>query len=182
MGRTESGGGFDHQAGVLLLELDRAEIAQCGMSSALIVDAVDKRGKRSDDVLEGFECHRIDRLDLERLHEALGFGVIVGISTPTHRADDAISREQLPITRSRVLRSAVRVMHETRRRSAARDGCFECGDRQACIDGSTDGIANDAAGTGIQDDRDLGEAACDRHVGQVRDPELVRSGQYERLR
>ena len=39
---TGSGYGFDREPGVLILELLRAEIAECGMQPALIVEVIDE--------------------------------------------------------------------------------------------------------------------------------------------
>jgi len=40
------------------------------MKPAIVVDLLDEAGKVFCDVLEGFEDHRVDRLDLQRLDEA----------------------------------------------------------------------------------------------------------------
>ena len=40
-------------------------------------------GKIDGDILERFVVHQIDGLDLERLHEALCLGIVVGIPAPT---------------------------------------------------------------------------------------------------
>ena len=50
------------------------------MEPALVVDLLDEVGKVFSDVFEGFEGHRIDRLDLQRFHEAFGLGIIVRIA------------------------------------------------------------------------------------------------------
>ena len=52
------------------------------MKSAGVVDLVDGAGKVGSNVLERFVVHLIHRFDLQRLHEDLGFGVVVGISAP----------------------------------------------------------------------------------------------------
>jgi hypothetical protein len=62
--------------GVAVLELLRAEIAQSGVETAAVVDLVDESRKVLGDVCEGFVGHRIDGFDLERLHKALGLGVL----------------------------------------------------------------------------------------------------------
>ena len=90
LGADRSGGGFDRLPGVVL-ELLRAEIAERGMEPPGVVDLVDEARKVGGDVVEGLVGHRVDRLDLERLHEALGLGVVVGIAAPAHRADEAVA-------------------------------------------------------------------------------------------
>jgi hypothetical protein len=61
------------------------------------------RGRSVRDVFEGFVGHRVDRLDLHRLHEALRLGIVIWISAPAHRADEAVRGEDLAITLSGVL-------------------------------------------------------------------------------
>jgi hypothetical protein len=40
------------------------------MKPAIVVDLLDEAGKAFSDVLEGFEDHRVDCLDIQRLDEA----------------------------------------------------------------------------------------------------------------
>ena len=75
---------------MLILELLRAEIAERGMRSADVVDLIDET--RRSNVLESLPSHRIDRLELECFHEALGLGVIVRIAAALHRPDKATFR------------------------------------------------------------------------------------------
>jgi hypothetical protein len=46
------------------------------MQTAMIVHVVDEAGKLLGNIVERLERHRIDRLHLERLHEALRLGVV----------------------------------------------------------------------------------------------------------
>ena len=61
---------------MLILELLRTDIAERGVQSAGVVDLIDEAWKVGSDVLEGLIGHGIDGLDLQRLHEALGLGVV----------------------------------------------------------------------------------------------------------
>jgi hypothetical protein len=56
-----------------------------------VVDVVDEAGQIEGDILEGLVDHRIDRLDLQRLDEALGVGVVVAVAAPPGRADQALA-------------------------------------------------------------------------------------------
>jgi len=49
------------------------------------------------DVIEVFIGHRIDSLDLERLHEALRLGIVVRVAAPAHRADKAVDIGEIHI-------------------------------------------------------------------------------------
>jgi Retinal pigment epithelial membrane protein len=57
--------------------------------------------------LEGFVIHQIDRLDFKRLHEALGLGIVIGIATSAHGADETMFGQQVAIGLGGVLRTAL---------------------------------------------------------------------------
>jgi hypothetical protein len=56
----------------------------------------------------------MDRLALERLEEALGLGVVIGVAPPAHRADEAVRREQPAMRPGAVLHAAVGRRDEAR--------------------------------------------------------------------
>jgi hypothetical protein len=65
----------------LILELLRTELAKCGVPSAYVVNMIDKAREVGCDVLEGLVDHRIDSLDLESLHDALGLlGAVAAVT------------------------------------------------------------------------------------------------------
>ena len=72
------------------------------MQAAVVVDLIDEVGKVCGDILEGLVGHWIDGLDLERLHKALGLGVVKWIAAAAHRPDEAVLGEGLPIETGRV--------------------------------------------------------------------------------
>ena len=89
------------------------------MQSARVVDLIDEARKIGGDIIESLVGHRIDGLDLERFHEALGLGVIVWIAAAPHRSDETMFGEGLPVAPGRVLgRSATRDRHRWWRYSA----------------------------------------------------------------
>jgi hypothetical protein len=67
------------------------------VESASVVDLIDKAWKIGGDVFEGFVIHQIDGLDLKDLHKALGLGIVIGIATSAHRADETMSGQQVAI-------------------------------------------------------------------------------------
>lgn len=77
------------------------------MKPAFIVDLLDEVGKVLGNILEGFERHRIDRLDPQRFHEALGFGVVVGVAPASHRADQAVGDQCVAVELGSILRAAI---------------------------------------------------------------------------
>src|ERR1700737_2269776 len=83
---------------------------------------VDEAGKVGCDVLEGFVCHQIHGLDLQCLHEALGLGVVVGVSAPAHGAGETMLLQDGAIVFGGILRSTVGMMHATPWWIAGADG------------------------------------------------------------
>lgn len=95
------------------------------MEPSAVVDLVNESGKVFDDISKRLELHRVYPLDLKGLHEAFRFGVVIRVSSSSHRTNKAIGDEELPIGVSRVLRSAIRVVKATRRRFAPFEGALE---------------------------------------------------------
>src|ERR1700686_2860731 len=94
-------------AGVVVLELGRAQITERGMESASVVNLVDEAGKISCHILEGFAVHQIDGLDLQCLHEALCLGIVVGVPAPPHRTNETVASERAAVDLRRILRAAI---------------------------------------------------------------------------
>lgn len=170
---TGLGACFDHQPDTLILELLRGQVAQRRVEPTPVVDVVDEAGKVVRHIGEGLVGHGIDGLDLQRLHEAFGLGIVVGVAAPSHRADQAMRIEDFAIGFCGVLRSAIGVVDAAGRRFPGLDRGLQCRNGQTGIDRSADGIANDPPRPSVEDDGDIGEAGQDRDVGDVGDPELV---------
>src|SRR3954453_8560710 len=83
--------------------------------------------------------------------------------------------EQLAVSEGGVLRTAVAVMHATRRRGPGADSGIQGGDGETGIDRAADRVTANPAWPGIQDPGDADEAGRNGDVGDVRPPELVRS-------
>ena len=54
------------------------------MWPALVVNLLDEVGKVFGDVLECLEGYRVNGLDLQRFHEALGLGIVIRVAPATH--------------------------------------------------------------------------------------------------
>jgi hypothetical protein len=67
------------------------------------------------------------------------------------------------------------MMNTTRLRSSSLGRDIQRRNREPRVDRPTDRIANDATRPSIEDNRDISKSVDDGHVGQVRDPELVRT-------
>ena len=130
---------------MLLLELHGADVAECGVQAALIVNIVDEPGKLFGEFIEVPERHRIDRFDFERFHEALRVSVVVRVSASAHRADEVMGRQQSLIDTRCVLRSAVGMMNASWSRAPSRDRYLQHGEREPRVYRPADRIADDAA-------------------------------------
>ena len=99
---------------------------ECG--PAPVVDLLDEVGKVLGYVVESLEGHRIDRFDLQRLHEALGFGVVIRIASAAHRADQIVVDQKLPAALGGILRAAIGMVNAARWRLSAINGSLQGGD------------------------------------------------------
>ena len=143
------------------------------MQSASVVDLIDEAGKVGGDIFEGLIIHQIDGLDLERLHEALSLGVVVGIAASTHGTDQTMVGEDIAVDLGSVLRAAIRVVNAAFRWPPYSDSRLQRRNGKTSIDRAADRIANDAARPGIKDYRQIDEARRNADVGDIRDPELI---------
>ena len=80
------------------------------MEFAGVVDLIDKAWKIGGHVFESFVIHQIDGLDLKGLHKALGLGIVIGIATSGHRADETTFGQQVAIGLGGVLRTTCLAM------------------------------------------------------------------------
>ena len=139
------------------------------MEPALVVDHLDEVGKVLGDVLESFECHRVDRLDLQRFHEAFSLGIIVRIAAATHRTDQAVGGQCVAVELGSVLRAAVGMMNQP----ATFDGppIMECLveriEDESRVRRSTGPPANDTAGEGIDYKGHVDEALPAGDIGEI---------------
>src|SRR5882762_561824 len=94
------------------LELGRWSIAERGVQALLVVDLLDEGA----DAARGFMViaiePAIDLLGLERRHEALGLGVVVGIADPAHADADAVRLQELAVVGAGILHAAIGVMDQ----------------------------------------------------------------------
>ena len=141
------------------------------MEPPFVVDLVDEAGKVCGDIVEGVVFGDVDRLDLERFHEAFGLGVVVGISAPAHRADEAVGLEQGAVRLGGVLRAPIRVVDASRQGPPISDCSLERGDDEARVDRAAESIADHPPRPGVEDYREVDESHRDRDVEPAPDPD-----------
>ena len=97
------------------LELERRQVTQCRVPAAPVVEAFDV----GEDRKLGFIARRprptVEELGLERGHERLCGGVVVGISDRSHRRNDAGLLQTTTEGQARVLRSVVGMVDQAMR-------------------------------------------------------------------
>src|SRR5262245_31885805 len=172
---TGSRGGFDPLPGVVILELRGAQVAERGVQPASVVDLVNEAGKIRGDVLECFVVHKVDGFDLQRLDEAFGLGVVVGVSTPAHRADEPMLCEQLAVSLTGILRTSIRVVDTAPGRLPGLNSGLQCCNCQTCVDRAANRISDHPARPGVENGSQIDEAGADGDVRDVGHPELVRT-------
>src|SRR5436190_9511033 len=87
----------------------------------------------------------IHGLDLQRFHEALSFGIVVGITSPAPGADEAVVGEQIAVSLRGILRTSIRVVDAAPVRLPDSDGCLEGCNSQTGIDRAADRISDHPA-------------------------------------
>src|SRR5215813_3944203 len=180
---TGSRGGFDPLPGVVILELRGAQVAERGVQPASVVDLVNEAGKIRGDVLECFVVHQVDGFDLQRLDEAFGLGVVVGVSTPAHRADEPMLCEQLAVSLAGILQTSIRVMDTAPGRLPGSNSGLQCCNCQTRVDRAADRISDHPARPGVENGSQIDEAGAEgdvRDVGHHTILSRARSGKWAR--
>ena len=67
---------FRPRPGVDFFVFVRAQVSERRVLAFCVVDALDEAGKISGHILEAVVLGWVDGLDLQRLHEALGMGIV----------------------------------------------------------------------------------------------------------
>src|SRR5215471_10726438 len=78
--------------------------------------------------------YQVDGLDLQRLDEAFGLGIVVGVSKPAHRADEPMLSEQLAASLAGILRTSIRVKDTAPWRLPGSNSGLQCFNCQTCVD------------------------------------------------
>jgi hypothetical protein len=125
---------------------------------ARVVDLVDEARKIGCDIGEGFIGHQVYRLHFERFHEALGFGVVVGIARPAHAALKASLGEPCRVLARSVLDAAIGVVDEAGRRIARGDRLIERVHGQARLEMVVERPSHHSAREGVDDDGEIDES------------------------
>ena len=107
------------------LELLRRTIAQRRVQPDAIVVLVDEGFDVRAQMLEIPIVVGVDLLPLERFHEALAAGVVVGVRRPTHARDHLVLAEQLHVCAGGILHAPIGMMHHARRRLSLCDGLVQ---------------------------------------------------------
>ncbi len=101
------------------------------MQSVAIVVLLDERGNVRTQVIEISIGVGADLLLLERLHDALTPGVVIGVGRPTHARNDVVRPQQGPVLLGRILHATIGMMDHPRRRIPLREGVRQRRDRQS---------------------------------------------------
>ena len=86
-----------------MFELGGAPVTESRVEPASIVDLFDEVREVCRDVGEGLVLHEVYGLDLERLHKAFCFGVVVRIAAASHRSLETVLGQELAVILGRIL-------------------------------------------------------------------------------
>ncbi|KPP97529.1 MAG: hypothetical protein HLUCCA12_18175 [Rhodobacteraceae bacterium HLUCCA12] len=146
------------------------------------LEAVDVSGGGVFVLLAGLPCDRPDQLRLDGLEERLDHRVVVAVSAPAHRDQDAAFTEQRLVVDRAVLRSAVGMVDQPWGGVASRQSTAQRFDRKIALQAVTRGPADDPPGEQVQHDCEVEPALGRPDVGDVRPPLSVRAIRREVLR
>ena len=100
------------------------------MQPVAIVVLLDERGNVRTQVVEIPIGVGVNLLSLERLHEALTTGVVIGVGRPAHARDHVARSQQGHVLLGRRLDAAIGIVNQPRRRVPLREGMRQGRDRQ----------------------------------------------------
>ena len=147
-----------------------------------VVEPVDPFEGRILDRFEGSPRPApVDHLSFVEPVVRLGEGVVVGIPDTAHRGNHAGVGEAFGVADRQVLAASITVMDEAiAGRGAARmQGLLEGIEHEGRMRGSALSPTDDPPREHVDHEGDVDEAGPSRHVGEIRDPEPVRTGRPE---
>ena len=149
------------------------------MQSAGVVDVVDEGADPALGVFAAPIGLAVDLLGFERMHEALGFGVVLRRARPAHAGVGADLVKAQRIIAAGVLHAAIGMMDQVLQRAAARgDGLVERFERQAGLQMIGERPTHDFAGEGVHHHRQINEVLRQSDVGDVGDPDMIGRGEH----
>src|SRR3984893_15543391 len=156
------------------LHLDRADIADGGVTTSSVVEALDV-GK---DITCGFcPCcimPVMDELGFERVEEALHRGIVIAVCLAAHRCLESGRLDHLTIVRRSILDAAIGMVDQTGTRPLHRDGHPQSCQRQGGPQMSRHRPADDPAAVQVHDGGQIELALIGLDVGDVGEPDPVR--------
>src|SRR2546428_721922 len=145
------------------------------MPAAWVVPGLEVIKDGDPRLLPGFEVRAVEKLALETGEEALGHRVVIGRADLAHRGGDPRLAAAVAEGEAGVLRSVIGVVDESGLGTATSDRHLErCGDDLG-LQGSAHRPADDAAGAGVDDHREIEEPFVAPDVRDVGHPEPVRT-------
>src|SRR5215203_1963055 len=155
--------------------LGRGAIADGRMQTLPIVEDFDVFEHGRLRLLAGAEADLVDVLGLERGEEALHGRVVQAVAAPAHGLRDAVPLQHRAIRLGGVLHAAVAVVDQPAWRVMPLEGHDQGVDAQLGPEVVGHGPADDLARGHVLDRGQIQEALAGRNVGDVRQPDLVRS-------
>ena len=103
------------------------------------------------------------------------------LAAPPHRTLEAVLPQLATVILGSILRAAIGMVDAPVGRLPGRDGGSERRKCQASIDTPADGVADDAARPGVEDGSEVDEAHRNGDVGDVGNPQLIRTRRHHVL-
>lgn len=145
------------------------------LQQALVVEPIDPFEGLVLDGLAGLpRAEPVDDLGLEQSDHALGEGIVMAVADAADGRLDAGLRQPLRVADADLLRSAVAVVDQALGRPASMQRLLQGVEHEARRWVPADPPADDPPGEGVDHEGDVDHAGPGAHVGEVRDPQLVR--------
>lgn len=161
------------------LELDGRNVADRSEQSPVVEPIYPLQCRVFDRIGASPRSPSMNDLRLEQPDDRLCEGIVVGVTGGAHRSLDGALTESLAVADRQVLPAAIAVMDESFGLTARMHGLLERIEYQVRLHRSAHAPTHDHAREHIDDEGDVHEAAPGGDVGEVCDPQLIRSLGHE---
>ena len=143
------------------------------MQSLFIIHRLQEIGNSFLDIGKGLIFPEVNFFRFQGFKEALCFGVVVRVAFSGHTDLKAAALQPLGVISGRILHPAVGMVDYSRGGVSPADGHIQGGKCQRGVQVPGDAVADDPAGEGVQDNRQINKARLYPDVGDVGYPDLV---------
>lgn len=154
-------------------KLVRAEVAQSGVRSHLVVEAIDVVDYSSGCVFVALIGLSVDLFGFVAFEETFHWSVVVAVAFAAHALQAVTLEQPLTILQTGVLRTTIAVEHQARFRMSKDESLIERVECQLGVNGATSSPSNDLPGEEILNGAEVSEAFSGVNISEVCEPDEV---------